>query len=164
MRADAATALLTVPIGERASGSRPRVVVAGGPPVDDGYISDVIQLAPRHPHTGRERWFDAPTTRLSDLVDLRRFWETDMWSRLHGYVNGRFQCAANLGCHGGTATFLVVQRANCDFSDDDLAVLDLIRGPLIPAQAFRASWDAATARVHQTVGGRKAELTPIPFS
>ena len=160
MRADAAAAFCTVPIGDGASKLRPRVVVAGGPPVDDVYISDLVELAPRHPHTSRQRWFDAPTTRLSDLVDLPRFWETDMWMRIHGYVNGRYQSAANLGCHGGIAAFLVVQRANGDFSDDDLAVLDLIRGPLIPALAFRASWDAATARVRHTVVGREAALTP----
>ena len=118
LRADAAAAFVTVPIGDGVSGIRPRVVVSGGPPVNDIYISDVIELAPRHPHTGRRRWFDAPTTRLSDLVDLRSFWETDMWLRLHGYVNGRYQSAANLGCYGGTAAFLVVQRAKHDFSDD----------------------------------------------
>ncbi|HET9647407.1 MAG TPA: helix-turn-helix transcriptional regulator [Microlunatus sp.] len=159
MRADAAAAFITVPLVDCAAGSRPRVVVAGGPPVDDSYISDLIELAPRHPHTARPGWFDAPTTRLSDLVDLPRFWETDLWQRFHGYVNGRYQCAANLGCHGGTAAFLVVQRVDRDFSDDDLAVLDLIRGPLIPAQAFRAAWDAATAQVRRTVGAAEAPLT-----
>jgi DNA-binding CsgD family transcriptional regulator len=160
MRADAAAAFITVPIGDGAPGRLPRVVVAGGPPVDDVYISDLIKLGPQHPHTKRQRWFDAPTTRLSDLVDLRRFWETDMWLRIHGYVNGRYQSAANLGCHRGTAAILVVQRANGDFSCDDMAVLDLIRGPLVPALAFRVSWDAATARVRHTVGGREAALTP----
>jgi ATP/maltotriose-dependent transcriptional regulator MalT len=38
-------------------------------------------------------------------------------------------------------------------------VLDLIRGPLIPAQAFRAAWDAAAAKVRDTVGGLEAPLT-----
>ena len=161
MRADAATALVTVPVDDGALQLRPRVVVSGGPPVDEDYISDLIELAPRHPHTARHRWFDAPTTRLSDLVDLPAFWETDLWLRFHGYVNGRYQSAANLGCHGGVAAFLVVQRANGDFSPDDLAALDLIRGPLIPARAFRASWDAATAGVRNTVGGWwEAVLTP----
>ena len=160
MRADAATALITVPIAAAALRSRPRVVVSGGPAVDEDYISDLIELAPRHPHTGRPRWFDAPTTRLSDLVDLPLFWETDIWLRFHAYVNGRYQAEANLGCHGEVAAFLVVQRANSNFSDDDLTVLDLIRGPLILARAFRASWDAASARVRRTVGGRECALTP----
>ena len=101
MRADAAAAFVTVPIGDGALGSQPRVVVAGGPPVDDVYISDLIELAPQHPHTRRQRWFDAPTTRLSDLVDLQRFWETDMWLRIHGYVNGRYQSAANWAATAG---------------------------------------------------------------
>jgi DNA-binding CsgD family transcriptional regulator len=159
MRADAATAFVTVPIGECTLGVRPRVVVAGGPPVDDAYILNLLNFAAQHPHTGRPRWFDAPTSRLSDLVDLRRFWETDMWRRFHGYVNGRYQSAANLGCHGGTAAFLVVQRANRDFCDDDLEVLDLIREPLLQARAFQAAWDAATAKVRHTVGAPEAVLT-----
>lgn len=155
MRADAAAAFVTVQIDDRVVQPMPRVVVSGGPPPDDVYISDVVELTPRHPHTNRERGFDAPTSRLSDLVNLRRFWQTDVWHRLHGYVNGRYQAAANLGCYGGIAAFVVVQRANGDFSDDDLAVLDVIRDPLIPARAFHASWDAATARLRHPTDGRR---------
>ena len=160
MRADAGAVLVTVPIGNGSPSHRPRVVVSGIPPVDDAYISDAIELTPRHPHLRRHRWFDAPTTRLSDLVDLRRFWETDVWLRMHGHVDGRYPSAANLGCHGGTAVLLAVLRANGDFGHDDMAVLDLIREPLIPALAFRASWDAATAGVGRTAGTRGPALTP----
>lgn len=73
-----------------------------------------------------------------------------MWRCLHDYgdVGGRYPATVNLGVHGCNAVFLGVQRAHRDFSDDDMEVLDLLRGPLMSALAFRSAWNRAADQLH----------------
>ena len=136
-----------------------RIVVAGIPEVDDEYIAGAVEVAARHPSFNYRNWFDTPTSRVSDLITPSRFWDTDVWVRMHGHVDARYPAAVNMGSHGGVAVFLGVQRTRVDFSDADMAVLDRIRGPLTAALAFRNAWDTAARRLQATVPDGLPPLT-----
>ena len=108
MRADAGTVLVSIPLGSRMDkAASPRVVAAGIPPADDAYIATAVELSPRHPYFTRTSWYDSPSSRISDLVDLGRFWETDVWVRMHGHVNGRFAAGANRAATTGSSACCV---------------------------------------------------------
>ncbi len=163
MRADAGVGVITWRLAG-AEGDPPdnrvQVVVSGIPPVDDAYIEGAVEVAARHPSFSYRNWFDTPTSRVSDFITPGRFWDTDVWMRMHGHVNARYPAAVNLGSHGGVAVFLGVQRTHNDFSDTDIEVLDLVRGPLSAALAFRNAWDTATLRLQRTVTPQSESLTP----
>ena len=102
-----------------------QIVVSGIPSVDDAYVQGAVEVAARHPSFNYRNWFDTPTSRVSDFITPGRFWDTDVWVRMHGHVNARYPAAVNLGSHGGVAVFLGVQRTHNDFTDEDIEVLDL---------------------------------------
>ena len=153
MRADAGVGVITWRLagGEDDPGEHPvQIVVSGIPSVDDAYVQGAVEVAARHPSFNYRNWFDTPTSRVSDFITPGQFWDTDVWVRMHGHVNARYPAAVNLGSHGGVAVFLGVQRTHNDFTDEDIEVLDLIRGPLTAALAFRNAWDTATRRLQHT--------------
>jgi len=100
---------------------------------------------------------------VSDFVSLPRFWDTDVWLGIHGHGDrsGRYPAGVNLGCHGSAAVFVGVHRAHRDFTDDDMEALRQLRGPLLPALAFRHAWDDAARRLQPVASAAGSEpLTP----
>ena len=158
MNSDAGVGVITWPlINSNDPMDRVRVVVSGIPPVNDSYIAGAVEVAARHPSFRSPTWFNSPTSRVSDFVLPNKFWDTDVWLRMHGHADARYPAAVNFGCPGGVATFLGVQRSRKDFSDEDMQVLDLVRGPLVPALAFRQAWDRAAQRLQCTSTGSVAD-------
>ena len=139
------------------------ITVAGTPPLEPNDIRTQMALAPRHPVFGRPDWSQVATFRVSDFVSLPRFWDTDVWLGIHGHGDrrGRYPAGVNLGCHGNAAVFVGVHRAHQDFTDDDMEALRQLRGPLLPALAFRHAWDDAARRLQPVASAAGSEpLTP----
>lgn len=149
LRVDAGAGLTTWKLNHHTGDGDPvsgvSVVVSGISPPGPGDTVRAISVVSRHPMFGRADWFAEPTQRISDVVCLPRFWDSDVWRYMHGYgdVGGRYPATVNLGVHGSNAVFLGVQRAHRDFSDTDMEILDLLRGPLMSALAFRSAWNLA---------------------
>jgi len=140
------------------------ITVAGTPPLEPNDIRTQMALAPRHPVFGRPDWSQVATFRVSDFVSLPRFWDTDVWLGIHGHGDrrGRYPAGVNLGCHGNAAVFVGVHRAHQDFTDDDMEALRQLRGPLLPALAFRHAWDDAARRLQPVASAAGSEpLTRI---
>lgn len=130
------------------------VVAAGAPTPSAKARKRAQELAPQHPTFNGAGWA-RPTHRVSDLVYLPSFWQTEVWRVFHGYPDGRFPAAVILRAREWPAVLVGVQRTRRNFDADDLSVLDLIREPLSEALAFRAAWEAAASRfgiVHDSAG------------
>jgi len=127
------------------------ITVAGTAPLELHDIRTQMRW-PRDPAFGRPDWSSLDTFRVSDFVSLPRFWDTDVWLGLHGHGDrsGRYPAGVNLGCHGSAAVFVGVHRAHRDFTDDDMETLRHLRGPLLPALAFRHAWEAVARRLQRS--------------
>ena len=125
---------------------RVHVVVSQVEPFTQEHVAAAIPVAHRHPTLGRLGVGAGVTHRVSDSLSLPEFWETDVWSLMHGRGNGRYPAAALL-CRGRrTMTFVGVHRIRRDFDADDMVVLDRVRQPLSAALALAAAWQDAAAR------------------
>ena len=152
LRADAGAGLTTWFLNHSDGGDPVdsiRVVVSGIPPLSDEAVERARSVVAEHPVLNRADWFDQPTHRVSDLVSLPRFWDTNVWRCMHGMADGRgrFPASVNFGVHAGKAVFLGVHRTHSDFSDTDMETLDSLREPLTSALAFRAAWNHTAVRL-----------------
>jgi DNA-binding CsgD family transcriptional regulator len=136
-----------------------RLTFSGAEPMPQRSLVGAITRLSKHPTLGRADPGGGSANRLSDYVDLHRFWDTDLWWYFHGHVNGRYGATVSFGIHNGTAMFVGGQRMHTDFDSDDLAVLDAAREPLTSALAFRAALDRAADQLAQHVQGRDSRLT-----
>jgi DNA-binding NarL/FixJ family response regulator len=98
---------------------------------------------PAFPMMLQGRWVQ----RLSDVVDLPRFWDTEVYHALHGHSDGRFPAAVVLGRSEASLLFLGIHRHARDLDDDEMACLVALTEPLRAALAFRQALDAATRRL-----------------
>ncbi len=111
------------------------------PPVP---VAAAVVAATRHPSfaamlRGRTQ------ERLSDAVDLPRFWDTQVYRDLHGHSEGRYPTAVVLARGPSSLTFLGLHRQVRDLNDDELTCLAALAEPLRAALAFRDAMDRAAA-------------------
>lgn len=90
--------------------------------------------------------------RLSDAVDLERFWDTEVYQAMHGHCEGRYPSAVLLHRSPTSLLFLGVHRQVRDLDDDELACLVALAEPLSAALGFRAALERATARLGEVPG------------
>ena len=115
------------------------------------------QFAPRYPGiTSMLTAGCAQPFRVSDLVNLRSFWGTEVFECMHGHA-GRFPTAAALAISGTSLVFLGLHRQQRDFSDQDIADLAVLQRVISPALAYRAALDAATAQLHKSLDSPPSE-------
>ena len=111
--------------------------------------------AHRHPAIGLLLGRSAPTVhRVSQAVRLEEFWETDVWTAMHGHSGSRYPAALVLLRTPATLVFLGVDRQDRDLDDEEMAGLVALGEPLRAALAFREALDRACARL--------AALSPEP--
>jgi hypothetical protein len=67
-----------------------QVVVSGAPPFTREQAQAALAVVARHPTFAGADPFRWPTHRVSDVVSLPAFWETDVWRLMHGHGNGRY--------------------------------------------------------------------------
>jgi DNA-binding CsgD family transcriptional regulator len=130
------------------------VVVSGVPPFTGEQTQAALNVVARHPTFAGDDPLRWPTHRVSDVVSLPAFWETDVWRVMHGHGNGRYPAAVMLTCNPIETVFVGVHRSRHDFDAGDMATLELLREPLAAALTFRSAWQAAVART-------RAAITPL---
>ena len=136
-----------------------QLTFSGAQPMPQHSLVGAITRLSKHPTLGGADPGGGSANRLSDYVDLHRFWDTDLWWCFHGHVKGRYGASVSFGIHNGTAMFLGGQRVHTDFDSDDLAVLDAAREPLTSALAFRAALDRAAGQLTERVKEHDFRLT-----
>jgi DNA-binding CsgD family transcriptional regulator len=125
------------------------LTMTGGACLTPEQIADAQDAARHHPSFAamiRGRTFE----RLSDSVDLERFWDTDVYRALHGHSEGRYPAAVVLGRTPSSLTFLGVHRQVRDLDEDEVACLVALAEPLRAALAFRVAMDRAVCRLGLT--------------
>ncbi|WP_330476086.1 helix-turn-helix transcriptional regulator [Terrabacter sp. C0L_2] len=119
------------------------VETAGPGPVSDELAGQAAEVADQHPALLSLSPTEA--VRVSDLVVIKDFWHTEVYERMHGYLDGRYPMAMLLHASPTEVMFIGAHRSSSDFADEDVEALELIQRPLAAALAFRAALDATTA-------------------
>ena len=119
------------------------VAVAGSAPITAEMGRLAAEVADQHPaipvlSTSR-------AVRVSDLVPIRDFWQTEVYERMHGHVGGRYPVAVMLHSSATDVVFLGAHRGHVDFGTEDLHLLEMIQRPLVAALTFRATLDDTVA-------------------
>lgn len=146
LRTDAGTGVTAWTGDPRSPLAAVDIVVSGVEPFTMDMARAAWPVVKRHPSFDRSAWSIGPTQRISDLVEMPAFWDTDVWQLMHGHADGRFPASVVLARHRPTTTFVGVHRTRRDFDADDMVVLDLVRQPLSAALEFRAAWRDAALR------------------
>ena len=125
------------------------LILRGAPPLTPVEAAAATPLASQHPLMGLLLTGGSYTTaRVSDVVGhMPRFWDSAVYQAVHGVTGGRFPASVSFGAPGGTVIFAGAQRHDRDFSDEDLRLMDIVRGPVTAALAFQAQLDQALARL-----------------
>lgn len=84
--------------------------------------------------------------RVSDVVELRSYWGTEVFECMHGH-GGRFPAGVALAISSTELVFLGLHRQQRDFSDQDVADLAVLQRVIAPALAFRGALDSAIAQL-----------------
>lgn len=123
------------------------LTVGGVPAFSSAEFAGVVSHMGRHPTIRPDLLADPTPFRLSDQVRLPEFWTTDVWWYVHGQRDGRYPAGFSLGLHDGRAGMVGLHRVTRNFTDEELAYLDLMREPLQTALAFRASLDRSVRKL-----------------
>lgn len=85
--------------------------------------------------------------RVSDVVDLARFRDTDVFDVVHAWSGARYPAALRLLATPGTVVFIGLQRATTEFTERELDRLRALSEPLSSGLRYRVLLDAAWAAV-----------------
>jgi len=125
------------------------VTVSGCPPLSPSYLRAARDVVPRHP--GFPAMLRAGTRqpiRLSDVVRLPAFWETDVFARMHGHMPGtRYPMSALLSLSRTEMIFIGLHRATRDFSDEDVSDLAAVQKVVAAAWRYRTVRSVALAHL-----------------
>jgi DNA-binding CsgD family transcriptional regulator len=119
------------------------VETAGSGPVSAELAGQAAEVADQHP--ALLSLSPDAAVRVSDLVVIKDFWHTEVYERMHGYLDGRYPMAMLLHASPTEVMFIGAHRSSSDFGPEDMEALELIQRPLAAALAFRAALDATTA-------------------
>lgn len=86
-----------------------------------------------------------PSPRVSDLVQIDRFWDTELWHAIHGVHGGRYPMGVALSIGRDHVRFVGLQRCGRDFTDAEIELVDRVLGPVAAAYTFRARLEEAMA-------------------
>jgi DNA-binding CsgD family transcriptional regulator len=156
LRSDAGAAVVVFPVRDR-DARHASVTVSGCPEFPLSTLPAALDALGSHPTLRTLALGRSRPVRLSDVVDVHSFRDTDAWGYFHRPVNGKYAADCPLGIHRGRAHFLGTQRTARDFDAEDMAVLDASREPMTAALAFRAALDRAAARLRSVVPDQAAD-------
>jgi len=121
-----------------------RLHVGGVPPLGAAWVKRARQLAPRTPSFVAFRAVgERDPVRVSDVLELPRFWGTEEFAHLHGVHGGRYPMGAAFVYRPDELAFIALHRIKRDFDDDDVADLAHLQRILAQAFALRRSLDDA---------------------
>ena len=116
------------------------VVVGGGPPCSEALAREAGSLAMRHPGiVAQQRVGTARAVRVSDEVDIERFWTTKTWRVMHNPWSGRYSLGATLYSGRDAVVFVGLNRARRDFSDEEVLALSRLQRPVSAAFRYQRS-------------------------
>lgn len=145
-RADSGVGLTFHESGSQQPGLR--ATVSGPPPLTFEQGRRAAQYAATHPgFLGMRRVGTSEAVRLSNEVQLRRFWGTDSYEAMHGFCEGRFPASALLHIDRSRLIFIALHRRSGDFTDDELLWLTRLQQPIAAAYRYRSALDRAADRV-----------------
>ncbi len=144
--ADAGAAVMRWHVADGRTTGIDRLTMTGGASMTPVQVTRAEHGARRHP-TFAAMIRGRSVERLSDSLDLERFWDTDVFRAVHGHSEGRYPAAVVLGRTASSLTFLGVQRQVRDLDDDEVACLEALAEPLRAALAFRVAMDRAVCRL-----------------
>lgn len=121
-----------------------RVVVGGGPACSEATAASATLFAAKHPGIlAQQRLGTARAVRVSDEVNLDRFWTTETWWVMHHPWNGRYSLGATLHLGRDAVVFVGLNRAKRDFSDDEVLALSRFQQPVVAAFRYRRAVQGA---------------------
>lgn len=135
---------------------------AGAPPFPQEYFPSARRVAVSHP--GIMGLSCEDVVRLSDLVNLRRFWGSDTYELMHGFCDGRFPMAAGLHAGSTMVTFVGLHRHRSDFPDPAVEDLRQLQRPLVAAFAFRRELDRCLERLQSLCGSEPLGEGRTPYA
>jgi DNA-binding CsgD family transcriptional regulator len=83
----------------------------------------------------QERTDDRSSRRLSDFVTVEELHELGLYQRVYRHIHVEYQLAVALAVKEPVTIAFALNRQHSDFSDEDVAVLDMLRPHLV--QAYR---------------------------
>lgn len=137
--------------------------ISGGTALTEAQMQRYREVAPLHPGWRSDHRLGArPTVRLSDLMNLRRFWGTEPYQVIHAPDHGRYPASAILCSTPHELVFLALQRRRRDFTDTEMAELAAVQELLAAAYAFRTVLDQAVVRLRRGAVTAPAGWPSVP--
>lgn len=136
------------------------VASCGSPEMTPAQIAAAEAAARYHPQIGG--LLTGPldrVLRVSDVVPLDRFWDTEVYAAMHAHTDGRYPAAAVLLRTTDTLVFLGVHRQGRDLSETEMEHLVALAEPLQTALAFRAALERAVHRLQSAPAGPDGPFT-----
>jgi DNA-binding CsgD family transcriptional regulator len=113
------------------------VALRGARPLSDPEYAEWQRLIGTHPYFAHLLSNSPRTSRLTDVVDLERFEQTELYQALLRPRGSRYQTAMPLVQAPGELLLLSVWREDRDFSDAEIESLERFRAVLAAGLGFR---------------------------
>jgi DNA-binding CsgD family transcriptional regulator len=121
-----------------------RLSVGGVPPLSSAWMERAKELAPQTPSIlAFRRVGIREPLRVSDVLDLPRFWGTEEFRHIHGVYQGRYPLGAAFISRPDELAFIGLHRIKRDFDDDEVANLRQLQRVVAEAFTFRRTLDDA---------------------
>lgn len=118
------------------------VAIRGARPISDPEYAEWQRLIGTHPYFAHVLTASPRTSRLTDVVDLERFEQTEVYQALLHPRGSRYQAAMPLIHVPGRLLLLSVWREDRDFSDTEIELLERFRAVLAAGLGFRRAVEA----------------------
>lgn len=114
-------------------------LVRGGPPLGSRELALWQTLGPTHPFLGHLWGGPLPVSRVTDVVPLVDLEPLEVYQRLLRPRDARYQASLVLARTDQSIFVVSLWRAHRDFTDAEVALLELIRRPLAAAMTYRGT-------------------------
>ncbi|HYJ75345.1 MAG TPA: LuxR C-terminal-related transcriptional regulator [Kineosporiaceae bacterium] len=138
-----------------------KVSPGGVPRFEQAWLDRALDLAPRTPSMLLlEQAGVREPLRVSDHLEMPRFWGTEEFAVMHGLYDGRYPVGVAVVHQPDEIAFIGLHRIKHDFDDDDLADLRQLQRVLTQAFAFRRTLDET---VRDLMGRRPKRTAVLPW-
>ncbi|GGB77795.1 hypothetical protein N798_03470 [Knoellia flava TL1] len=134
--ADVLNSSVAVPLDGRAS---PAITMLHTPPLTAEEEAGWMRLIPTHPFARSLAGRGLRTARLTDTMSVRDLEALELWELLLEPRGSRYQLAATLQSDPAAFTLLSLWREHEDFTEEEAAVVELVRRALASALEFHAA-------------------------
>lgn len=134
--ADVLNSSVSVPLGGRDGGE---VIMLHAPPLSADEQQEWVRLLPTHPFALSLADGVLRTARLTDRMSIGELECLEVYELLLRSRGSRYQLAGTLASEPRSLSLLSLWREDRDFSDAELAVVELVRRAIAAALAFRGA-------------------------